>query len=151
MHAEFLSWPMLWAWRVLPVCLQPAFALSFQDSKPPPLVIFLTAFNFASCALERCVTVSLCPRLRSLMCPRLLRLPVSFFQVVLATPTPCIHEKDSDRTELCYSAACLEAHLPPRHCFHNDLCLLTSDPLLPSDWLEQSLGLDSAIHTYMVS
>lgn len=140
-HSEFLSWPTHSGREGSSKCAYTQPLLWAPRTRSRQLWSFSSLLNFASCALERCVTASLCPRLClcSLMCPRPLCLPISSFQVVLATPTSCIHEKDSYRTELCYSAACLEAHLPHRHCFHNDPCLLTPDPFWPSDWLERSL------------
>lgn len=56
-HSEFLSWPTLWAWRVLQVCLHPAFALSSQNSKPPALVIFLTLELYFLCFRAMCYSV----------------------------------------------------------------------------------------------
>lgn len=121
-HSEFLSWPTLWAWRVPPRLPAPSLCSELSGLEAASFGHFPHCLQLCFlCFRAMCYSI-IVSRLCSLMCPRPLCLSVSSSQVALATPTPCIHEKDSDRTEfcLCYSAACLEAHLPHRQCFHND-------------------------------
>lgn len=120
-HSEFLSWPTLWAWRVPPRLPASSFCSELPGLEAASFGHFPHCLQLCFlCFSAMCHTI-IVSRLCSLMCPRPVCLPIPSFQVVLATPTPCIHEKDSDRTEFClwYSAACLEAHLPHRLCFHN--------------------------------